>query len=131
MRGVGRAGRRRTLTLACVALLLGCSLDVQTIRYPEAAGVAPREPGCAVRLIDWYRAPEDGCRELGDVSIGNPGFSFFQCDQAQAEQAIRNEACLVGADTAMVRRIKDAHAACYQARARLLRCDAGAAPAGS
>jgi hypothetical protein len=118
--------RTRTLAaplLAAASVALACTLDVQTIRYPDAAELPPRAPDCEVRMLDWYRVPRKSCVELADVSIGNRGWTFFECGQEPAEEAIRSEACRVGADTALVRRVKDFHAACYQARARLLRCE--------
>ena len=108
----------------CVALLLGCALDVQTIRYPEAAAVSPRPDGCEVKVLEWHRAPYPECRELADVYVGDPGLAFLNCGRKRVEERIRDEACRLGADTALLRRVRDFHSSCYQARARLLDCSA-------
>ena len=114
-----RAALRGALATAGLA---ACATDVQVIRYPEAAGVAARPEGCAVKLLDWYAAPQQGCVDLADVEYGDLGYAR-ECGREQAEAAIRAEACRVGADTAVVRRIKDFQSNCYQARARLQRCE--------
>ena len=127
--------RAIVVVLSCVAVA-ACALDVQTIRYPEAAGVPARPADCDVRVIDWYRTPPEGCVEIGDVYVGDRGaatMSWGGCGRAKVESEIRAAACGIGADVAMVRHIKELRTSCYQARARLLRCapDQAAGEAGA
>lgn len=117
-----RALRRRWPAPAA-ALLCACALDVQTIRYPEAADVPPRPEGCEVRLLDWYHIPAAACADVGDVYVGDPGYHLF-CSRAGTEKLVRAEACRLGADTVLMRKVGDNTSACFQARARLLRCEA-------
>jgi hypothetical protein len=118
--------RRALAVMAFVAALAACATDVQLIRYPEAAGLTPRAPDCEVRFLDWHARPAPGCADVGDVYVGDLGYALIGCGREQSEEKIRAEACRIGADTAMLRRIRDFHSSCFQARARLLRC---AAPA--
>lgn len=111
--------------VACAALA-GCALDVQAIRYPEAATLAARPADCDVRIVDWHRTPEPGCEEVGDVYVGDRGMRLFGCGQERIEREIREEACRLGANLAMVRRIRDFISPCYQARARILHCPSDA-----
>jgi hypothetical protein len=98
-------------------------MDVQTIRYPEAAGAAPRPEGCEVKLLDWYKRPPAGCSDVADVYVGDPGW-YLICGREATERLVVAEACRVGADTALLRRVDDKSSACFEARARLLRCAA-------
>jgi hypothetical protein len=123
---VTRAVARGRVLLLCGGLALGCAVDVQVIRYPEAPELPARPEGCAVTLRDWHKLPESTCVDLGDVYVGDRGLMLFGCGRERADREIRAEACRLGADTALVRRIRDPHSICKQARARLLRCDAGA-----
>ena len=107
-----------------LALAAGCALDVQPIRYPESVGLDPRPDDCTVRVLEWHRGPEGECREVGDVYVGDRGLAFFSgCGKERVLGEIRGQACRLGADTALVRRIKDFGTSCYEARARLLRCN--------
>jgi hypothetical protein len=111
--------------LSLLVLATGCALDVQPIRYPESADLAPRPDGCDVRVLEWHRGPEGECREVGDVYVGDRGLAFFSgCRKELVVDEIRAQACRLGADTALVRRVKDFGTSCYEARARLLRCNA-------
>jgi hypothetical protein len=128
---VPRGARRilaSLLRVACAAApLCACALDVQTIRYPEAAGVTARPEGCEVRVVDWYRTPPASCIDLGDVYVGDRGAAAFSsggCGRERVEREIRVAACQLGADLAMVRHLRELRTSCYQARARLLRCNA-------
>jgi hypothetical protein len=111
--------------LGPLLFVAGCALDVQPIRYPESADLAPRPDGCEVHLLEWHRGPEGECREVGDVYVGDRGVALFSgCGKQRVETEIRTQACRLGADTALVRRVKDFRTSCYEARARLLRCNA-------
>jgi len=110
--------------LPLLVLAAGCALDVQPIRYPESADLAPRPDGCEVHVLEWHRGPEGECREVGDVYVGDRGLALFSgCGKERALDEIRAQACRLGADTALVRRVKDFGTSCYEARARLLRCN--------
>jgi hypothetical protein len=79
-----------------------------------------------VRVIDWYRTPPEGCVEIGDVYVGDRGAAAMSgsgCGREKVVGEIRAAACEIGADLAMMRHIKELRTSCYQARARLLRCD--------
>ena len=115
----------KRLRALATALLLGCALNVQTIRYPEAADVPPRPEGCEVQVVDWHRTPPPSCADVGDVYVGDPGYQAF-CGRKKVERLVRAEACRVGADLVLLRKVGDNTSACFQARARLLRCDAEA-----
>lgn len=105
-------------------------MDVQTIRYPEAADVPARPEGCEVKLLHWYQRPAPGCADVADVYVGDPGYRPF-CGREKVEGIVRAEACRLGADVVLLRKVGDSTSACFQARARLLRCDAEAGGAGA
>ncbi len=114
----------RRIALGLSICLIGCSskMDIQLIRYPEAAGLADRGEGCDLRFLDaaaLIEHPE--CKDVGDVFVGNTGFSI-SCDEERVMGEIRLAACGLGADTAVVRRLRGTRSTCYEARARLLSC---------
>jgi hypothetical protein len=113
----------RRAALGLSIFLLGCSskMDIQLIRYPEAAGLADRGDDCEMRLVDATAPLEGECRDVGDVFVGDTGFSV-SCDEERVMGEIRTAACRLGADTAVVRRLGGMSSTCYQARARLLSC---------
>lgn len=111
------------VALAALALA-ACATDVQVVRYPEAEGVAARAPECAVDFLDWHARPAPACVDLGDAYVGDRGYALLGCGREQAQEALRAEACRLGADTVVMRNLRDFHSSCYQARARLLRCEA-------
>jgi hypothetical protein len=116
---------RGLLTLAPVlGALSGCAMDVQVIRYPDAAQPEVVSD-CEVELLAWHRAPARSCRDVGDVYVGDPGLALLHCGREPVEAMIRNEACRLGANVALVRRVEDFQSSCYQARARLLQCAPG------
>jgi hypothetical protein len=96
-------------------------MDIQLIRYPEGAALSSRVDGCAVQLLGASTELADDCMDVGDVFVGDTGFSV-NCGEGRVLGEIRAAACRLGADTAVVRRIGDVWSTCYQARARLLVC---------
>jgi len=96
-------------------------MEVQVVQYPEAAGTTARASGCEVTLLDDGNALPSGCCELGDVFVGDTGWTS-PCDRDQVEKELRKQACTIGGDTVVVRPVKDWQSSCFQVRARVLRC---------
>lgn len=106
-----------------MAWVVGCSptMDIQLIRYPEGAALSARNDDCAVQFLGASAALANDCKDVGDVFVGDTGFSVG-CGEERVLGEIRTAACRLGADTVVVRRIGDVWSSCYQARARLLVC---------
>jgi hypothetical protein len=62
------------LTLATCA----CSsrMDLQAIRYPSAPELVPKATGCDVVLLSEDGAMSERCEAIGDVFVGDTGWSF-------------------------------------------------------
>jgi hypothetical protein len=115
--------RLRPCLWLVIGWVVGCSpaMDIQLIRYPEGAALSSSDDDCTVQLLGASAALADDCKDVGDVFVGDTGFSVG-CDEERVLGEIRNAACRLGADTAVIRRIGDIWSTCYQARARLLMC---------
>ena len=102
----------------------GCAADVQTVGRPDAPATTPKSADCEVPVhpIDYRVGP--GCQEIGDVYVGDTGFTV-DCEWQRVKRIIRAQACLAGADAAQI----VAHhqpsfwsSSCDQVRARFLVC---------
>ncbi len=117
---------RRTIALAGL-LIVGCSEEymVQVVRQPDAPMLTQRAEGC---LLTVYREAEPvpaGCREVGDVFVGDSG-ATSNCAAPRTLDEVRRQACLFGADAAQVVRVHPASftgSSCDQIRARLPVCE--------
>jgi hypothetical protein len=123
---LARCARRFLLALSLVAAL-GCrsNVAIQTIARPDLEPRAPKSPNCEliVRPADYRFDP--GCREIGDVYIGDTGFSV-NCGLEQVMDIVRGEACRAGADAAQVVAHHEPSffgSTCHQVRARFLVCE--------
>jgi hypothetical protein len=110
-------------SLAFATVLNGCSsptMAVQVIRYLQAPPAATRS-GCAVETIDEGHPLASGCCELGDVFVGDTGWTD-PCDRDRVLKEVRAQACTLGGDTVILRPVADDASSCFQVRARVLRC---------
>ena len=77
-------------------------------------------PNCYEQI----ETPPAGCREVGDVFLGDSGYTT-NCGQARAYDELLHQACLFGADAVQVVRAYQSSplsSTCYQVRARFLVC---------
>lgn len=95
-------------------------MDIQVIRYPEADQSAKRDV-CPKIIEEGTLAMPEGCTDVGDVFVGDTGFST-NCERGRVLAEVSAAGCQLGADVAIVRKLNDPQSSCYQARARLLRC---------
>ena len=108
-------------------LLAACSEEymVQVIRQPDTPMLAQRDERCELTV---YRARDTvpaGCREVGDVFVGDSG-ATWNCAEPRTLDEVRRQACLFGADAAQVVRVHPGSftgSSCDQVRARFLVCE--------
>lgn len=116
--------------MVLAVLGVGCStqMDIQVIGRPDAAPLASRDRSCDIRMYETTDTPPPTCQEVGDVYVGDSGYSV-DCDYDQVRERAREQACLFGADAIQEIRHQypNFHSTCHQVRARLLRCDPVAA----
>lgn len=119
----------RLRTWACLFAVAasGCTttLEVQTIVRPEWQSFVAHPEECAFTVYwdDHRFAPS--CREIGDVFVGDTGFSV-DCGWDRVMETVRSEACRVGAQAGQIVRHREPElfgSACDQVRARLVVCE--------
>lgn len=116
------------LLVVTAVIALGCSskLYIQSVRYPGTGDVT-EQPGCNARLLVEDAPLANECALIGDVFIGDTGFSM-NCGIERVRAELRTAACRLGGDTVRIRRLKDVHSNCAQARAMVYRCASDDAP---
>ena len=98
-------------------------MTIQPIDYGRRSVNAQQPgPGCAVRFVRSSLDVPDGCVAVGDVFVGDGGFSI-QCGEQRVIAAMEQEVCKLGGELALIRRIEDPESTCYQARAIAYHCD--------
>ena len=108
-------------------LAWGCSskMDVFTIRRPDSVPRPAKPMGCALQVHPpEYRFPS-GCREVGDVFVGDNGWSV-DCGRDRVYRLVRDEACVFGADAAQIINQYGPDFGgswCHEVRARFMECE--------
>jgi hypothetical protein len=118
------------LRTAAVLLLLlaasGCSgtFAVHLVTQPDAGALTPHAEGCDVQLYEQTESPPSDCREVGDVFLGDTGYTT-NCGRERAREELLHQACRFGADAVQIVRAYESSplsSTCYQVRARFLVC---------
>jgi hypothetical protein len=99
-------------------------MDVFSIRRPDVPSRPAKPAGCVLQVYpEEHRFPPE-CREVGDVFIGDTGWSY-QCGWDRVRELVREEACVFGADAAQI----ISHygpdffgSSCHEVRARFVQC---------
>lgn len=109
-----------------ITCALACSSEmyIQPIRYPGMERT-PRPSACDIRFLAETATPDATCEAIGDVFVGDTGFST-NCDIIRVRGDVRRNACDLGGDTVTLRKVPDGISTCSQVRALVYRC---AAPA--
>lgn len=82
-------------------------------------------PDCSIPVHPPSKPLEPGCREVGDVFVGDTGWST-DCGRRRVAETIRVEGCRYGADAAQIVSHHEPSffgSTCHQVRARFLACD--------
>jgi hypothetical protein len=108
------------------ALACSSKMYIQSVRYPGME-MAPHPPECAIRFLAETAAPDVSCAAIGDVFIGDTGFSTH-CDIARVRGDVRRNACEMGGDTVTLRKVRDSISTCSQVRALVYHCAAAETP---
>ena len=115
--------RRAPIAIAA-ACAFACSskMYIQPVRY---AGMerAARPPECAIRFLSETATPNASCAAIGNVFVGDTGFSTH-CDIARVRGDVRRNACEMGGDTVTLRKVRDSISSCSQVRALIYDCSA-------
>ena len=108
-----------------VTCAFACSskMYVQSIRYPGMEQT-PRSPACEIRFLTETATPDATCEAIGDVFVGDTGFSTH-CGITRVRGDVRRNACEMGGDTVTLRKVRDGISTCSQVRALVYRCAAG------
>src|SRR5262249_28921557 len=101
--GLYRAVLSRVAALVALVAVFACTrrLQVHVIAQADRGTPAPRPDTCEAR---WYEATEPlaaSCREIGDVFVGDTGWTF-DCAAERVRAEVRRQACLFGADAVQV-----------------------------
>jgi hypothetical protein len=119
--------RRASWLIGSLLLLsFGCSktMDVFSIRHPSSVPRPAKPAGCALEVHpESYRFPPE-CREVGDVFIGDNGWSY-DCGWDRVRERVRDEACAFGADAAQIVNHYEPDffgSTCHEVRARFMEC---------
>jgi len=104
----------------------GCStaLEVQTVGRPGWESPGPRDRNCPLVVHAIGEELDPGCREVGDVFVGDTG-SSTDCGWDRMIDTVRMQGCFYGADAAQIVRHREPsfwESTCHQVRARLLSC---------
>ena len=106
------------------AFACSSKMYIQSIRYPGIE-LASRSPDCEIRFLTESATPDTTCEAIGDVFVGDTGFST-NCDIARVRGDVRRNACDLGGDTVTLRKVPDGISTCSQVRALVYRCAAAA-----
>ena len=117
---------RRLTAVVLVGVAAGCTrtLQIQVVSQPNRGTLAARAETCAARLYAQNEAVPASCTEVGDVFVGDTGWTV-DCGAARVRDEIRRQACLFGADAVQVIREREPsffESSCDQVRARFLAC---------
>jgi hypothetical protein len=123
-----RSARDQLPALLVLFLVWGCAgpPEIQIVRYPGVAVPAPRGSDCEdIEIVDDPDGVE-GCVQFADIFLGDSG-STHPCDPETLRGHLREQACLAGADSAVVLRLTPPRggSSCHQMRAGLLTCGSG------
>ncbi len=102
----------------------GCtSMSIRTTPLEKAGD--PIEPAdCAVRLFSSSSTFLKGCAKVGEMALGDAGFTRTKyCGALQVRDEVRKATCELGGNAAVISRISRPMVTCVEARAELYSCD--------
>lgn len=108
------------LSLGTAGCLLGCSLAVDVQRFRGAAA-EPSDSSCSVRLFRNNFNLEGECEMIGRVKLRDTGFTV-NCGSDRIREEVREAACELGGDAAVLHRVPSPISTCVQSDADIYRC---------
>jgi hypothetical protein len=108
--------------VVALAFIVGCGPRVRVTPDP-AAGLTPRDDGeCDARVLREQDPVEPGMVEVGDVFVGDSGFTV-NCGRARMTEELRRQACRYGADAVRITLTHqpDFNSTCIRFDAKLLK----------